>query len=189
MTRTVHELGAGIEPWLKLLDEGDLGEVDLAILRLGDLGDPRAVEPLVRLFGRTEPERAWRIPEALGRIGSERGTPFLISLLTDDLYRVPSLARAREEAARALARFSRSVLGAEAARKAYLAERGQAFVALMAYARMRGADAVPDLMVLKKYLLQRRGRLPILRHEKVNWAIRLLREGREIPFAEVADVD
>ncbi len=187
LTRLVQELGAGVEPWLKLLDEGDASEIDLAILRLGDMGDARAVEPLVRLFGRIEPDRGWRIPEALGRIGSERATPFLISLLTDDMYRAPSLARAREEAARALARYARAVHAADAAKSAFVAERGRLFVPIMAYARMRGAAGIPDLLEMKRLLLRRRGVEQVARHEKVNWAIRLLRVGREVPLSEVSD--
>lgn len=187
LTRMMQELGAGVEPWIKLLDEGDASEVDLAIRRLGDMGDAQAVEPLVRVFGRIDPDRAWRIPEALGRIGSERATAFLISLLTDDLYHVPSLERAREEAARALARYARAPHAADANREAFVAEQGRLFVPIMAYARMRGAAGIPDLLELKRLLLRRRGPAPVLRHEKINWAIRMLRTGREIPLSEVSD--
>lgn len=182
------EKAGAIEPWLALLDNGTPSEVDLAIMRLAELADPRAVEPLRNQFGRIDPDRAWRIPRALGEIGSERATAFLVQLLTDDVYRVPSLARAREEAARALARYSKSPAAAEALKKSFLAERGRLFVTILAYARVRGAEAIPDLLQMKSVLLRRRASEQVLRHEKVNWAIRLLRSGREIPLDEIKDV-
>lgn len=185
--RMVSDLGNNPAQWLEKLDNGTPTEVELAIVRLGDLADPSAVEPLVRRFGQIEPDRAWRIPEALGRIGSERATPFLISLLTGDVYRVPSLIRARKEAVRALARYSKSPQAAEAMKTAFLAERGRLFEPLMAYARMRGAEAIPDLLELKKQLLRRRSSFQTVRHEKVNWAIRLLRDKKEIPLDAIKD--
>lgn len=188
LIRLVEEQGRTIEPWIRVLENGTPGELELAILRLGELGDARAVEPLKNLFGRIEPERAWRIPEALGRIGSERVVSFLVQLLTDDTYRVPSLRRAREEAARAIARFSKSPYAADALRRAFEAERGRLFVPLLAYARVRGAEGIPELLRLKALLLRRRGSDQVLRHEKINWAIRLLRAGREIPLDEIRDV-
>ncbi len=188
LTRLVEEHGSAIEPWLQVLENGTPGEVDLAIDRLADLGDPRAVEPLQGLFGRIEPDRAWRIPEALGRIGSERATTFLVQLLSDDVYRVESLRRAREEAARALARFSRSTVAADALKAAYLQERGRLFVPLLAYARVRGAAGIPDLLQMNTLPLRSRAPEQVIRHEKVNWALRLLRNGHEIPLDEVRDV-
>jgi HEAT repeat protein len=182
------EKAGSIEPWLALLDNGTPTEVDMAILRMAEMGDPRAVEPLRNHFGRIDADRAWRIPAALGRIGSERATSFLVQLLTDDVYRVPSLGRAREEAARALASYSKSSAAADALKKAFVADRGRLFVPLMAFARLRGAEAIPDLLQLKPLLLQRRGSEQIVRHEKVNWAIRLLRSGREVPLEEIKDI-
>ncbi|MBP7147503.1 MAG: HEAT repeat domain-containing protein [Acidobacteria bacterium] len=185
--RMVNELGNDVGPWLELLENGSPLEIDLAVERLGELGDARAVEPLRRLFGRIEPERAYRIPQALGRIGSERATPFLIALITDDLYRVPSLAEARKQAACALARAPASGHVPDALREAFVAEGGTTVVPLLAYARTRGAAAIPDLVALKSQLLRRRNPAAVERHERVNWALRMLRAGREIPLEELKD--
>jgi HEAT repeat protein len=186
--RLAHELGPDPTPWIELLDTGTPAEVDLAIERLGEIGDPRAVEPLRRLFGRIEPERAHRIPQALGRIGSDRATPFLIALVSDDIYRVPSLLRARQEAARALSAYTRSDAALTALKTAFVEERGLNFVPLMAYARLRGIDGVPEILEMKPLLLRRRGPLQVQRNEKAVWALRMVRNGREIPLEEVADV-
>ena len=186
--RLVHELGPDPAPWIELLETGTPAEVDLAIERLGEIGDPRAVEPLRRLFGRIEPERAHRIPQALGRIGSDRATPFLIALVGDDIYRVPSLLRARQEAARALSAYTRSEAAVAALRTAFIEERGLNFVPLMAYARLRGIEGVPEILAMKPLLLRRRGPLQVQRNEKAVWALRMVRNGKEIPLEEVADV-
>jgi HEAT repeat protein len=184
--RLVEELGRDIEPWVSLLETGTPNEVDLAIRRLGDLGDTGALNPLIRLFGRIEPERSHLIPRALGEIGSERAVPFLISLLVDDLYYlVPALERAREEAAVTLAGFGEAEHAADALREAFLRDAGRSVVPLLAYARVAGAEAIPDLLELKTLLLRRRGREAVMMHERVNWAIRMLRAGRPIPTAEI----
>ncbi len=187
--RLVAEYGTDPDPWIRLLEEGTPEEVDLAVERLGDLGDPRAVEPLSRLFGRLEPEQAWRIPRALGRIASDRATPFLVSLLTDDLYRAPGLLRAREEAARALARYARSPHVAEALLSFYRERHGRSLVPLLAYAHVRGAAAIPVLVEEKRLLLHHRGSIQARRHERVNWCLAMLRSGRELPWEEVRDVN
>ncbi|GEM_PF-6753704 len=187
--RLVAEYGTDPDPWIRLLEEGTPEEVDLAVERLGDLRDPRAVEPLRRLFGRLEPEQAWRIPRALGQIGSDRATPFLVSLLSDDLYRAPGLLRAREEAARALARYSRSPHAADAILAFYRERHGRSLVPLLAYAHMRGADAIPVLVEEKRLLLRHRGAIQARRHERVNWVLVMLRGGRELPWEEVRDVN
>jgi HEAT repeat protein len=186
--RLVHDLGPDPNPWIELLDTGTPAEVDLAIERLGEIGDPRAVEPLRRLFGRIEPERAHRIPQALGRIGSDRATPFLIALVSDDVYRVPSLLRARQEAARALAAYTRSDAAVSALKSAFIEERGLNFVPLIAFARLRGIDGVAEILEMKPLLLRRRGTLQVQRNEKAVWALRMIRNGREIPLEDVADV-
>lgn len=185
--RLVHELGTELDPWLDLLGNGTAEEVELAIRRLGELGDPRAVEPLRRLFGRIEPERSHLIPEALGLIGSERATPFLISLLTSDTYRVDELSRSREEAARALARYARSAHVADALEAAFYADRGRLFLPLMAYAKVRGREGISQLLEMKSLLMRRRDRRSQARHERANWAIRMLRAGREIPLSAISE--
>ncbi len=185
--RLIYELGPDPVPWIELLETGTPSEVDLAIERLAELGDARAVEPLRRLFDRLDSERRHRIPKALGRIGSDRATPFLISLLTDEIYRVPSLARTREEAARALASYTHSEAAIDALRRAFLEERGKNFVALLAYARLRGIDGISDLVEMKSLLLRRRGAQQVKRNEKVIWALRMLRSGKEIPLDEISD--
>ncbi|MDQ7088725.1 MAG: HEAT repeat domain-containing protein [Acidobacteriota bacterium] len=186
--RLVNETEPEIEPWLALLQDGTPEEIELAVERLGDLGDPRAIEPLRRLFGRYEasPEL---IPEALDRIDSERATPFLISLITDDLYRVPFLTPARNAAARALVRTPHAEHVSRALETAYREEGGEFFVPLLALARAGGKDMIPRLLQLKTLLLRSRSSRQVLRHERVNWAIRMLRTGREIPLEEVKDVD
>jgi HEAT repeat protein len=186
--RMVHELGPDPAPWIELLDRGTPAEVDLAIERLGEIGDPRAVEPLRRLFGRIEPERAHRIPQALGKIASDRATPFLVALVSDDIYRVPSLLRARQEAARALSAYTRSDAAVTALKTAFVEERGLNFVPLMAFARLRGIDGMAEILELKPLLLRRRGPLQVQRNEKAVWALRMVRSGREIPLEDVADV-
>ena len=186
--RLVNETEPEIEPWLALLQDGTPEEIELAVERLGDLGDPRAIEPLRRLFGRYEaaPEL---IPEALDRIDSDRATPFLISLITDDLYRVPFLSAARDVAARALARTRHAEHVSRALETAYREEDGDFFVPLLALARLEGKPAIPRLLELKTLLLRSRSSRQVLRHERINWAIRMLRAGREIPFEEIKDVD
>jgi HEAT repeat protein len=187
--RLISDRGNEIGPWIDLLVGGTPLEVDLAVRRLGELGDARAVEPLTRLFGRIEPERAWIIPEALGRIGSERATLFLTQLLTDEIYRVPSLARARAEAARALARYSKSPVAAQALREAYLQDRGRNLAALLGYARIKGPSAIKDLVELNAVQFSRRTSGQASRHERVNWVLRQLRSGAEIPLEIVRDID
>lgn len=186
--RFVQELGNDVDPWLQLLDDGTPTDVDLAIRKLGDLRDPRAVEPLTRAFGRSDPDRAHDIPRALGLIGSDRATPFLISLLVDDLYyRVPSLARTREEAAIALARYAHTDHAASALITAFELTDGKSVVPLLAYAHILGKDAIPELLRAKTLLLQRRGEGRVAMHERVNWAIRMLRLGRTIEIDEIRD--
>ncbi|RMG45202.1 MAG: HEAT repeat domain-containing protein [Acidobacteria bacterium] len=185
--RTVQRLGAEVDPWLALLNQGTAEEIDLAIRWLGELGDARAVEPLCRLIGRLEPARAHLVPQALGRIGSERATSFLVSLLTEESYRDPELRRTREEAVRALARYARSKHVAQELERAFRAEHARTVTPLLAYAHIVGREGIPRLMMLKRELLRRRGRLQVLRHEKVNWALRLLRTGRPIPWEELRD--
>lgn len=186
--RLVEELGSDLDPWLDLLENGTPEEVELAVQRLGDLGDPRAVEPLRRKFGRIESSQAQLIPEALGRIASDRATPFLISLLTEELYRVPSLRPARNAAARALTRCTRAQHVVKALRAAYLEENGDFFVALLAMARVGGPVVIPDLLELKPLLLRGRNPTQVMRHERANWTIRMLRAGRPIPLEEIKDV-
>lgn len=186
--RLVEELGSDLDPWLDLLENGTPEEAKLAVQRLGDLGDPRAVEPLRRKFGRIESSQAQLIPEALGRIASDRATPFLISLLTEELYRVPSLRPARNAAARALTRCTRAEHVVKALKAAYLEEDGDFFVPLLAMARVGGRAVIPDLLEIKPLLLRGRSSTQVLRHERANWAIRMLRAGRPIPLEEVKDV-
>jgi HEAT repeat protein len=185
----VAERGDDVAPWVELLSSGTPLEVDLAIRRLGDLGDPRAIDPLCRLFGRIEPERSWVIPEALGKIGSERATLFLTQLLTDEIYLVPSLERTRTAAARALARYSKSPAAAQALRQSYLHDQGRFLVALLAYARIKGPAAIKDLVELNALQLAHRANGQAARHERVNWVIRQLRAGTEIPLEMVVDLD
>jgi HEAT repeat protein len=182
------DLGSDVEPWLELLEEGTPDELELAIRRLGELGDPRAVQPLRHVFGQIDPSKAHLVPQALARIDSERAVPFLISLLCDDLYRVPALTRARNEAARALVALSEGEHVANALRRAYLAEDGELFVPLMALAKLRGEAGVDELVELKSLLLRHQGQRQVLRHERANWAIRMIRTGQEIPLSEVSDV-
>ncbi len=186
--RLVGERGEDVTPWINLLEKGTPEEIELAIQRLGELGDPRAIVPLRRVFGRLEPQNTYLVPEALGKIDSDRATPFLISLITDDLYRVPSLAPMRAAAARALARCEGAEHVAKALRQAYLAEKGRRVVPLLALARVRGVDGIPELIELKRLLLRDRGPMQALSHERANWAIRLLRAGEEIPLEEIRDV-
>lgn len=182
------DLGSDVEPWLELLEQGTPGELELAIRRLGELGDPRAVQSLRDVFGQIDPAKAHLVPEALARIDSERAVPFLIALLRDVRYRVPSLTRARNAAARALVSLSDGEHVAAALRHAYLAERGRLFVPLLALAKLRGAAGIDELIEMKPLLLRQKGRKQVLRHERINWAIRMLRTGRPIPLEEVTDV-
>jgi HEAT repeat protein len=188
LIQLANERGNDAAQWINLLDDGTPLEVDLAIRKLGGLGDPRAVEPLARLFGQIEPERARLIPAALGMIGSERATLFLTQLLTDEIYRVPSLERARSEAARALARYAKSNAAAEALRQAFIDEQGRLFVALLGYARVKGPAATKEIVDLKRMLLARRTPGQVGRNERVNWVLRQLRMGAEIPIDYVNDV-
>jgi HEAT repeat protein len=182
------DLGSDVEPWLELLEEGTPDELELAIRRLGELGDPRAVQPLRHVFGQIDPSKAHLVPQALARIDSERAVPFLISLLCDDLYRVPSLTRARNEAARALVALSEGEHVANALRRAYLESDGELFVPLLALAKLQGPAGIDEIVELKSMLLRDKGRRQVLRHERINWAIRMIRTGQEIPLAEIRDV-
>ena len=179
---TAGLMGNDLDPWLKLLEKGTPQETDLAIRKLGDLRDPRAVEPLRRLLGRIDPGQAPAIPDALGRIGSDRATSFLISLLIDDIYDTPSLERVREHAAIALARYTRAPHAKNALREAFIKSKGRLFPALLAYARMAGESEVDDVVELKSLLLRQRGAERAGQHESILWAIRMLRSGREIPM-------
>lgn len=187
--RMVRELGDDTQPWIELLGKGTPMDVDLAIRKLGDLGNPRAISPLKQLFGRIEPERAHAIPRALGEIGSERATPFLISLLTDTLYRVHSLSRARDEAAIALAKITREPHAADALLRAYELDGARNVIPLLAYAHMRGRAGIPELLEKKALLFRIRSREQASRHERLIWAIRMLRSGREVPISEIRDPD
>ncbi len=183
----VQQLGDDIDPWIDLLREGTPTEVDLAVRRLGQLGDPRAARPLTQLFGRIPPDRSVAIPRALGMIGNDAATPFLISLLVDDLYQIPELAPSRREAAIALARYAHSRHASEALLTSFQLERGSTAVPLLAYAHMTGRKAIDELVRLKPLFFRKRGDDQVLLHERVNWAIRMLRLGRTIPIEEVRD--
>lgn len=185
--RLVQQLGDDAEPWVDLLREGTPAEIDLAVRRLGQLRDPRSARPLIQLFGRIPPERSDRIPEALGLIGSDTATPFLISLLVDDLYQLPALAAARRQAAIALARYARSAHAADALLTSFRLERGATAIPLLAYAHMRGRDGIEKLLELKPLFFRRRGDDQVMLHERVNWAIRMLRLGRPVPIDEIRD--
>jgi HEAT repeat protein len=187
--RMIREYGDDAQPWIELLASGTPMDVDLAIRKLGDLGDPRAISPLKQLFGRIEPERAHAIPRALGEIGSERATPFLISLLTDTLYRVPSLARARDEAAIALAKITREPHAAEALLRAFELDGARNVIPLLAYAHIRGQAGIPQLLEKKALIFRIRSREQASRHERLIWAIRMLRAGQTIPIHEIRDPD
>ena len=187
--RMVRDYGDDAQPWIELLGKGTPMDVDLAIRKLGDLGNPRAIRPLKQLFGRIEPERAHAIPRALGEIGSERATPFLISLLTDTLYRVNSLERARDEAAIALAKITREGHAAEALLRAYELDSARNVIPLLAYAHMRGKAGIPQLLEKKALLFRIRSREQASRHERMIWAIRMLRSGHELPISEIRDPD
>lgn len=183
----VHELGDDVDAWLEYLDDSTPQEVGLALEQLGRLRDPRALRPVIQLFGRLDAERAHLVPRSLGKIGSDGATSFLISLLVDDLYQVPSLDLAREEAAIALARYATSDHARDALLTAFELNGGRSVVPLLAYAHIAGVEAIPDLLRLKPMLLRRRGRSAVERHEKVNWAIRVVRSGRKVEIDELRD--
>lgn len=186
--RLVQEHGNDLEPWIAMLEKGTPSEVDLALLVLGDLRDPRATEPLMRAFGRIDFERAHEVPRALGLIGSDRATSFLVSLLVDDSYSFEALAEAREEAAIALARYARTEAVAEALLAGFESSEGTTIVPLLAYARVRGPAAIDEILRVKPLLLQRRGGDRVHKHERVNWALRMLRLGRPIEIDALRDV-
>ena len=114
---------------------------------------------------------------------------FLISLLTDTLYRVHSLSRARDEAAIALAKITREPHAADALLRAYELDGARNVIPLLAYAHMRGRAGIPELLDKKALLFRIRSREQASRHERLIWAIRMLRSGREVPISEIRDPD
>ena len=86
------ELSVVVDKIIKVLKYGGMTEKADAVVALGMIGDPRAVEPLIEYLKysknvhlRTE------IVKALGRIGDKRATPALITVLESDS---PSYMRA-----------------------------------------------------------------------------------------------
>jgi hypothetical protein len=75
-----------------------------------------------------------------------------------------------------------------ALRTAFIEERGLDLVPLMAYARLRGIDGVPEILAMKPLLLRRLGAIQVQRNEKAVWALRMLRSGKEIPLEDVSDI-
>ena len=73
---------------------------------LGELCDPRAIEPLIRALADVDPDVRWKAAEALGSIGDTRATEVLIPLLRDPdgimrLQEVWALGKIRDQSATA----------------------------------------------------------------------------------------
>lgn len=83
---------------IEALDDGDTVTAESAAGALGNIKDPRAVKPLIRVLGRPDfPAYAgiW----ALGEIGSEEAVPYLVDYLGNDNQEI------RKYATRALIKF------------------------------------------------------------------------------------
>jgi HEAT repeat protein len=178
--RLRSEKGDDPTAWRPLLGSDDPDLLDLAVRRLGELGDEGSVEGIIRAFGRIDQGRAAAVPVALGRIGSSRSLEFLTSFVSDEIYATPSLLRARQAAAWALPRCGAGEAAATALRT--MAGRGGAetLPALVALVRISGAEALPDLYEYKRLLLRETSTEAAERHESVNWMIRETRAGRGI---------
>ncbi|MBU4128965.1 HEAT repeat domain-containing protein [bacterium] len=82
------ELSVVIDKIIKVLKYGDENfEKPDAVVALGMIGDPRAVEPLMEhlKYSKNDHLRT-EIIKALGRIGDKRATPALIEALLNDNY-------------------------------------------------------------------------------------------------------
>jgi len=91
---------AGIS-WLidKTMNDHRMQERILAVIALGESGDPRAVRPLIDCCHDKNPELRWHAIVALGMIRSGRGVDALVERLRDSHERGDN----RERAAMALA--------------------------------------------------------------------------------------
>ncbi|MBU4561071.1 HEAT repeat domain-containing protein [bacterium] len=92
-SKTKDELSVVINKIIKVLKYGDENfEKPDAVVALGMIGDPRAVEPLMEhlKYSKNDHLRT-EIIKALGRIGDKRATPALINVLESDS---PSYMRA-----------------------------------------------------------------------------------------------
>jgi HEAT repeat protein len=79
------EKDLGAVPYLgkALNDHGDEDVRADAALKLGNLKDPMAIEPLAKGLHDVDPEVRKSVVEALGRIGGERAIPLLTEALND----------------------------------------------------------------------------------------------------------
>jgi hypothetical protein len=178
--RTRVEKGDDPAAWRPLLASDSPDQVDLAVRRLGELGDEESVPQIIRAFGRIDQGRAAAVPVALGRIGSPRALDFLSSFIADEIYATPSLLAARQAAAWALSRCGASDEVLPALRT--MAARGgqETLPALVALAKIAGAEAIPDLFEYKRLILYETSTEAAERHESVNWIIRETRAGRGV---------
>jgi HEAT repeat protein len=178
--RARHEHGDDPAAWRAMLQTDRPRYVDLAVRRLGELGEASAVNDLIRTFGRIDRRRAPQIPLALGRIGSPQALPFLTELVSSDLYATPSLLVTRQTAAWALPRCGADEQAVPALR--VMAARGgdEILPALVALAKIRGTEALEDLYALKARILRHNTSEAVAAHESVNWVIREIRAGRSL---------
>jgi HEAT repeat protein len=174
------EHGDDRQAWCGVLRAGGERDVRLAARRLGEIGDPRAVDDLVTAFGRVEPHLAHELVTALGRIGDPEAVEFLAGLVSDELYDVPSLRKARLCAAWSLARCGAGEAAVEALET--MARRGgqETVAALVAIAVIRGEESLDDLYLFKRNILRRATPEAVSAHESVNWVIRQVRAGRPL---------
>jgi len=84
-SKTKDELGIVIDRIVKVLKYGGMTEKPDAVVALGMIGDPRAVEPLLEFlkYSKNVHLRTETV-KALGRIGDKRATPALINVLGSD---------------------------------------------------------------------------------------------------------
>ena len=74
----------GLAYYVSVLGSGQLQERVVAAETLGDMGDPRAVEPLIRALDDPATEVRWVAAKSLGRLGDPRAVPALIRALRSE---------------------------------------------------------------------------------------------------------
>jgi HEAT repeat protein len=74
----------GLAYYVSVLLSGQLQERVIAAETLGDMGDARAVEPLIKALDDPDTEVRWVAAKSLGMLGDPRAVPALIRALSSD---------------------------------------------------------------------------------------------------------
>jgi HEAT repeat protein len=75
---------AAVEPLIELLESGTERQVARAVLLLGEIADPRAIEPVLKLLNHPSLQIRINVAQAIGNFTDKRVVDTLVSHLFDD---------------------------------------------------------------------------------------------------------